>query len=121
MIQVTPHMRVLVAVEPVDFRMGIDGLAQVARARLRADPFSGCVLVFRNRRSTAVKILIYDSRGFWLCYKRLSKGKFGHWPSGRSPASELEAHELMVLLSGGDFRAAKGAPAWQRVSAADVG
>ena len=27
MIQITPHMRILVAVEPVDFRRGIDGLA----------------------------------------------------------------------------------------------
>ena len=29
MIQITPHMRVLVAVEAVDFRRGIDGLAQL--------------------------------------------------------------------------------------------
>ena len=27
MIQITPHMRIRVAVEPVDFRAGIDGLA----------------------------------------------------------------------------------------------
>ena len=32
MIQATPHMRVLVAVDPVDFRKGIDGLARLARA-----------------------------------------------------------------------------------------
>ena len=38
MIQVTPHMRILVAVEPVDFRAGIDGLAGACRQRLQADP-----------------------------------------------------------------------------------
>jgi transposase len=27
MIQITPHMRILVAVEAIDFRAGIDGLA----------------------------------------------------------------------------------------------
>lgn len=26
MIQITPHMRIMVAVEPIDFRAGIDGL-----------------------------------------------------------------------------------------------
>ena len=43
MIQLTPQMRVLVAVEPVDFRKGIDGLAAVARDTLSSDPFCGWV------------------------------------------------------------------------------
>ena len=49
MIQITPQMRVLVAIEPVDFRRGVDGLAQQCRAALEEDPFSGAVFVFRNR------------------------------------------------------------------------
>jgi len=60
MIQLTPQMRIMVAIEPLDFRCGIDGLAQQCRARLDADPFSGTVYVFRNRRRTAVKLLVYD-------------------------------------------------------------
>ena len=60
MIQVAPQMRLLVAIEPVDFRKGIDGLVGVCRQVLRSDPFSGAVFVFRNRRKTALKILIYD-------------------------------------------------------------
>jgi transposase len=72
MIQVTPHMRVLVAVEPADFRCGIDGLARVCREVLRRDPFSGWVFVFRNRRNKAIKILVYDGQGFWLCQNQLS-------------------------------------------------
>ena len=47
MIQLTPQMRVLVAVEPVDFRKGIDGLAAVARDELSSDPFCGWVFIFR--------------------------------------------------------------------------
>jgi len=77
MIQVAPQMRILVAVEPVDFRRGIDGLAKVCREVLGADPFSGGLFVFRNRRRTAIKILVYDSQGFWLCHKRWSRGHFG--------------------------------------------
>jgi transposase len=42
-------MRVLVAVEPIDFRRGIDGLARVCRESLASDPFSGAAFVFRIR------------------------------------------------------------------------
>ncbi len=117
MIQITPHMRILVAVEPVDFRKGIDGLAALCRQALEADPFSGGVFVFRNRRRTSIKILVYDSQGFWLCQKRLSSGRFRFWPAGgRGGAQMLEAHQLQLLLSGGDPEAAKTAPPpWRRV------
>ena len=119
MIQVTAPMRVLVAVEPADFRRGIDGLAKVAREELASDPFSGWVFVFRNRRATAVKILVYDGQGFWLCHKRLSTGRFRFWPAGRgASAQSLEAHELQVLLSAGDFEATQAAAPWRRVRSA---
>lgn len=119
MIQVTPQMRVLVAIEPADFRKGIDGLARLARERLETDPFSGCVFVFRNRGRTAVKLLVYDGQGFWLCQKRLSTGRFKFWPkSGHQAGRIVEAHELHVLLSGGDFEAARAAPQWRRVRVA---
>ena len=81
MIQLTPQMRLLVAVMPVDFRRGIDGLVRVCRETLATDPFSGTVFVFRNRRGTAIKLLAYDGQGFWLCQKRLSVGRFRYWPS----------------------------------------
>lgn len=119
MIQITPQMRVLVAVEPVDFRKGIDGLVRLCRERLAADPFSGSVFVFRSRKATSIKLLVYDGRGFWLCQKRLSSGRFRYWPrSAESAGSELEAHELAVLVAGGDPEAAQGAPIWRRVKAA---
>ena len=112
MIQVTPHMRVLVAVEPVDFRRGIDGLGRVCREVLHRDPFSGWVFVFRNRRAKAIKILVYDGQGFWLCLKRLCHGRCRSWPAA---TGTLESHQLPVLLSGGDPAAAKGAAVWRRV------
>ncbi|MBI4526524.1 MAG: IS66 family insertion sequence element accessory protein TnpB, partial [Deltaproteobacteria bacterium] len=68
----------------VDFRNGIDGLARVCKQVLRADPFSGCLVVFRNRRGTAIKVLTYDGQGFWLAHKRLSSGRFRFWPSSET-------------------------------------
>jgi transposase len=118
MIQITPQMRVLVAVEAADFRCGIDGLAQVCRAALGADPFTGTVFVFRNRRRTALKLLVYDGQGFWLCYKRLSKGNFRFWPTRPdAAAASLRAHELSVLICGGDPFCTHAAPLWRRVDA----
>jgi len=49
MIQITPHMRIFLAVDPADFRKGIDGFARVCKSVLKEDPFSGHVFVFRNR------------------------------------------------------------------------
>ena len=57
MIQLTPQMRLLLAVEPVDFRKGIDGLAQVCRQRLQAEPISGALFIFANRRRRALPAL----------------------------------------------------------------
>jgi transposase len=93
MIQLTPHMRILVAFEPLDFRNGIDGLARVCKEVLREDPFCGAVFVFRNRRGTAIKALVYDGQGFWLVQKRLSSGYFRWWParSGQTQAATTAA------------------------------
>ena len=115
MIPTSPTMRILVAVQPADFRKGIDGLAALCRQQLQQDPMSGCAFVFRNRRGTAIKILLYDGQGFWLWQKRLSQGRFTHWPSSDSASRPLESHQLQVLLAGGDAEAANGAPVWRPV------
>ena len=102
MLQITPHMKILVAVAPADFRRGIDGLARLCRESLQQDPFAGVVFVFRNRRATALKLLVYDGQGFWLCHKRLSRGRFPWWPAASAGnAQRLAAHQLAVLLSAG--------------------
>jgi transposase len=117
MIQITPQMRVLIAVEPADFRRGIDGLARVCREALSSDPFSGAMFVFRNRRKKGVKILVYDGQGFWLCYKRLSSGRFRYWPKRTGqPVTTLQAHQLQVLLSAGDPYSTRAASVWRRVT-----
>jgi len=118
MIQLTPQTRILLCVEPADFRKGIDGLARVCRAELERDPFSGALFVFRNRRATAIKLLVYDGQGYWLCQKRLSRSRFSWWPNradGR--VRTLAVHELQLLIWNGDPEQGRVAPVWRRVGA----
>jgi transposase len=119
MIQITPQMRLLLAVEPVDFRKGIDGLVGVCRQRLNADPIAGALFVFSNRRRQALKILCYDGQGYWLCQKRLSQGRFKWWPSaGQRATVGLDAHQLQLLLWNGNPATAQTAPMWRPIAPA---
>ena len=116
MLQITPQMKILVAVEPADFRRGIDGLARLCQQALHEDPFTGAVFVFRNRKGTALKVLMYDGQGFWLCHKRLSQGRFPGWPSEAGDAAQrLAAPQLSVLLAAGDPTRTGAASDWRPV------
>jgi len=118
-IAIVPQMRLLVAVEPVDFRKGIDGLVAVCRQRLRTEPMSGALFVFGCRNRKSIKILAYDGQGFWLCQKRLSCGRFGWWPAPAGEAAVgLEAHRLQWLLWNGDPSRAAAAPLWRPLGSA---
>ena len=119
MIQLTPQMRLLLAVEPVDFRKDIDGLVQVCRQRLNLDPMAGALFVFSNRRRRALKILMYDGQGFWLCQKRLSQGRFAWWPSGgQQPTLGLDVPQLQLLIWNGNPNHARAAPMWRPIAPA---
>jgi transposase len=113
--QITPQMRVLVAIEPVDGRKGIDSLAQLCREKLSEDPFSGCVFVFRSRSGQSIRLLTFDGQGYWLLQKRLSKNRFLWWPEADQPAKKLEAYEAQLLLAAGDVSRVRAAPMWRRV------
>lgn len=41
LIQITPQLGILVAIDAINGRKGIDSLAQLCREKLAADPFSG--------------------------------------------------------------------------------
>lgn len=115
MIQVTPQMRIFVALDPVDFRKGIDGLAAICRIKLNEDPFSGAVFIFRNKQRSSLKILLYDGQGFWLCTKRLSKGKFYWWPKDNGSTIKLQARELQTLLWNGNPSTASFSELWKKI------
>lgn len=101
-------VRVYVATKPVDFRKGIDGLAALAQAELRLDPFSGVVLVFRAKRGDRIKILVWDGSGMVLIAKRLEGGKFA-WPAMTDGVMKLSPAQLSALFEGLDWRAVRSA------------
>jgi transposase len=116
MLQLTPQSRIFLATQPVDFRKGIDGLAAVCRRALSDNPLAGAVYVFRNRAGTALKVLLYDGQGYWLCMKRLSQGRFHWWPTTPDTRVPLSARELLILLWNGDPERAQMAQDWRRIA-----
>ena len=112
MIQITPHMKIMLAVEPVDFRKGIDGLSRLCRTIFKSDPFSGYLFVFLNRGRTSIRTLCYDGQGFWVCQKRLSQGKFKWWPK-KGELKALDVHELQLLIWNGDPSQTSVSPKWR--------
>jgi transposase len=116
LLQLTPHSRIFLAVQSVDFRKGSDGLAALCRQLLHENPLGGAVSVFRPRTGTTLKLLAYDGQGFWLCTNRLSHGRFPWWPTATTPTVTLSAWELNILLGNGHPDRAQLAPAWRPVT-----
>ena len=99
--------KVLIAMKPVDFRKGMDGLAAVVRETLGANPFGGVIYVFRSKRADRVKLLFWDGTGLVLATKRLEQGSF-RWPSLREGVMRLTPGQLSALLEGLDWVRARG-------------
>lgn len=115
MIQLVPQLKILLACEPVDFRKGIDSLAALCKGKLDQDPLSGVLFVFRNRSGTALKLLTFDGRSYWLCLRRFSQGRIRWWPQAGKPLHPLEAQELSLVLYNGLPDRAQFAEAWRKV------
>jgi transposase len=115
MLNFPPAVRIWLGSQPVDLRRSFDGLAELVRQHLLADPLSGHVFVFRNHRSDRVKLLYWDEDGFVIIYKRLERGTF-RWPvpaPGQSGVT-LRAAELAMLLDGVDWQTAPRARRYHR-------
>lgn len=115
MINVSPKHRIFLAIEPIDFRKGIDGIARLCQQQLTQDPMSGHYFIFRNKRRTDIKILYYDSQGYCLVQKRLSAGRYKHWPSNSSELVTLTPAQLQVLIYNGDPQNTQDGTPWKPI------
>jgi transposase len=105
-------VRIFLAIEPVDLRKSIDGLAALVRGEGH-DVYSGHLYVFAGRRRDRAKILVWDRGGFVLYYKRLEAGRF-RWPVILDGAREVELDGtgLAMLLDGIDVGRVKRPAVW---------
>ena len=93
------RVRVHVYGQPVDMRKSFDGLYALTRQRLGADPLSGDLYVFINRRATQIKVLYWDRTGFCLWAKRLEQGRFlSDWT--QVATRQMDWTSLKLLLEG---------------------
>lgn len=121
MLSLPPSVRIFVATEPADMRKSFDGLGQLVREVFDADPLSGHLFVFANRRGDRVKLLYWDRDGYALWYKRLEEGRFT-FPQrlGRQVGEhglELAAAELAMVLDGVDVDSVQRRKRYRRPAA----
>lgn len=100
MILLTHESRIQLGVQPADFRKGVDGFVSLCKNQLLLEPRDGTIFVFINRARTMIRALSYDGTGYWLMTKRLSRGKFKHWPTGQEALSAASARELRQIING---------------------
>jgi transposase len=105
----SPHSpaNIFLAVEPIDMRLGADGLSLYVQESLQKPPCDGSAYAFRNKNGNRIKLIIWDGTGVWLCVRRLHKGRF-IWPSSQDRTFTLSQTQWEWLTSGVD---------WQRMSA----
>jgi len=116
MLQIAAQAKIFLCLQPIDFRKGIDGLFAVCRQHLDIDPMTGAVFVFRNKSRTSLKFLFYDGQGFWLCVKRLSKGKFLWWPKKDTSLHHIiMPRELQTLIWNGNPEKAAFSNEWRKI------
>ncbi len=115
MIQLNSNSRILVALKPVDFRRGIDGLCALCRNELDLNPSTGTIYVFTNRSRTQARMLVYDGTGYWLMTKRLSKGRFPSWPKSTDTIEACQAKELILFLWGENPAQKRQTQEWRKI------
>ena len=80
-------------------RKSFDGLCGIVRSELDADPLSGSLFVFCNRRRTMVKVLYWATDGFAIWYQKTGTGPL-HPPPYDFSSGRIDRRQLAMLLEG---------------------
>lgn len=98
MIGLTQHHRYYMYSEPADLRKGFDGLSGLIKEQMESNPLDGSVYLFVNRRRDRMKMLVWESGGFMLYYKRLESGTFDIPASAKTDGKIQMNWETLVLI-----------------------
>lgn len=114
MLTLPSSVRVYLAIEPTDLRKGFDGLSAATRHVIQENPLSGHLFVFLNRRRNRMKILVWQTSGYLLLYKRLERGTFKlpDAPGLAAKSLRINAADLALMLEGIDLRGARRRKHW---------
>lgn len=100
MIGLTSHHTYYLYSEVCDMRKGFDGLSGIISKEMKRSPIDGSVYLFVNRRRDRMKMLVWESGGFMLYYKRLEKGTFELPRTDKSGRSVLNWETLVLMITG---------------------
>jgi transposase len=108
MLNLSPAVKLWYCAGPVDMRLGFDGLFNLVRSRLQADPLSGHLFIFHNRSADRLKVLYWGGHGLCLWCQRLEQGRY-HFPqpSADCTSIELSAGQFQMILDGIDWSRVK--------------
>jgi transposase len=107
-LSLSPAVKLWYCPQPVDMRLGFDGLFALVQSRLRADPLSGHLFVFRNKGADRLKVLYWGGHGLCLWCQRLEAGSY-HFPDPQPGQDRLEltAAQFAMILEGIDLSRAR--------------
>jgi transposase len=103
-LSLSPAVKLWYCPDPVDMRLGFDGLFALVRSRLQADPLSGHLFIFRNRHADRLKVLYWGGHGLCLWCQRLEAGRY-HFPDAPAVSTgvELSPGQFQMILDGIDL------------------
>ena len=117
MLSIPGQVKIFLAVEPADMRQGFDRLAARVSQMLQADPLSGHLFVFRNRRADRLKLLYWDGDGYAIWYKRLEAGTFRFPAAAKDqPSVTISAADWAMLLDGVDVSSVRRGKRYRRTA-----
>lgn len=111
-------VRVFVCCQPTDMRRSFDGLCALVQQVLQADPLSGHLFLFINKRRDRIKLLYWMGDGLAIWYRRLEKGTFQlpRHVGDNTSRLEITASELSLILDGIDLESVKRRRRYRRTA-----
>jgi transposase len=89
---VIPHgLRIYIALEPVDMRLGYERLGAIVREKMGAEPRTRALFAFVGKRGHTMKVLTWDGTGTIVVHKKLDAGRFDM----PTPTQQGEQHVIV--------------------------
>ena len=96
------NTRIFLRPGTTDMRTGKEELLHIINDLMKQDPFSGAVFMFCNSQRKLLKLIWWETNGFWIAQKTLEKGRWP-WPDTIEQAKEIKLNEVIMRLKGIDF------------------